>query len=334
MPETSFKPTRRMLLGSASIAAAASLAPGVSAQSAVPDFSGKSVLITGCSSGFGRLTALHLARLGATVIASMRNLQGGERAEAMDLAAIAEEEKLSLHIVEIDVTDPALIAAGVAQAEEIAGGALDVLVNNAGIGMAGPVEINDDDAMRVMFETNLFGYQRMARAVLPKMRAAGAGQIFNVSSQLGRILIPNLGMYQATKFGVEAMFETMAYELAPFGVEITIIQPGGYPTKIWANGTGYTNDLLARVSDERQEAYSAHIQMTRGTMNGDYQTDPMDVPMAISEIIAMPAGQRPLRRPVHPRPDAMVAANNAMAQIQAQVLGGGAYKTWHDAVAD
>lgn len=337
MPPSINLPNRRMLLAGVSALAAAASASSTSIaqdQTAVPDFAGKSVLITGTSSGFGRLTALHLARLGATVIASMRNVNNGERVEARELMQIAEEENLKLSVVEIDVLDETLIASGVDEAEEIAGGAIDVLINNAGIGLAGPVEINDMDATRLIFETNLFGYLRMARAVLPKMRAREQGQIFNVSSQLGRILIPNLGMYCATKFGVEAMFETMAYELAPFGVEITIIQPGGYPTKIWENGSRYVDDLLGGATQERLNAYEGHLQISRGLLNGQYATDPMDVPHAISEIIAMPAGTRPLRRPVHPSPTATTNANAAMAQIQAAVLGGGGYQSWHTAVTD
>jgi NAD(P)-dependent dehydrogenase (short-subunit alcohol dehydrogenase family) len=174
----------------------------------------------------------------------------------------------------------------------------------------------------------------MARAVLPAMRTKGEGQIFNISSQLGRLLLPNIGMYCATKFGVEAMFETMAYELAPFGVEITIIQPGGYPTRIWDNGRRYVSELMERANDERKDAYGGHIQMAQGLLSGGGSTNPMDVPNAIAEIIAMPAGKRPLRRPVHPSTAATDAANTAMAQIQASILGNGAYKSWHDAVTD
>ncbi|MEZ5892005.1 MAG: SDR family NAD(P)-dependent oxidoreductase [Parvularculaceae bacterium] len=335
MTQRPFSPDRRTLLAGASALAGAAFAPRAAAEVAeTADLSGKSVLITGASSGFGRLDALYLSRLGATVIASMRNFKGGKRAEAQELAAIAREENLDLHLVEIDVLDEKMIAKGVAAAEEIAGGALDVVVNNAGIGIGGPIEINDMEATRLMFETNLFGYLRVARAALPKMRAKGAGQIFCVSSQLGRILIPGIGMYCATKFGVEAMFETMAYELAPFGVEVTIIQPGGYPTKIWENGGRYSNDLLARVDDERKAAYAPHIQMSQGILSGQYSTDANDVPRAIAEIIAMPAGSRPLRRPVHPNTQATDAANAAMAQIEARVLSGGAYAPWHAAVTD
>ncbi len=329
------QPNRRTLLAGASALAAASAFTGAgNAQDAAIDFSGRTVLITGTSSGFGRLTALTLARMGATVVASMRNLDGGARPEARDLMTIAGNEDLDLHVVEIDVTDDALVASGVAEAESIAGGALDVVVNNAGIGAAGPVELADMEFTRLMFETNLFGYLRVARAALPKMRENGAGQIFNVSSQLGRFVIPSVGMYCSTKFGIEAMFETMAYELAPHGVEITIIQPGGYPTKIWQSGRLYTDEWMARVDNERKAAYETHIQMATGMMTGEYSTNPIDVPNAIAEIMAMPAGKRPLRRAVHPNPAASVGANAALAQVQAAVLGQGAYGPWHAAVTD
>ena len=333
-------PTRREWLGGASALAAAAAAPKALAQdasgAAEPDLAGKSALITGCSSGFGRLTALHLARLGGTVVASMRNLRGGARPEAQELAAIAEAENLKLSIVEIDVLEDDQVAAGVAAAEEIAGGALDVVVNNAGIGLAGPVEVSDIEATQLVFDTNLYGYMRVASAALPAMRATGEGLIVHVSSQLGRIVLPNLGLYCASKFGLEAMFEAMAYELAPFGVESTIVQPGGYPTKIWENGVRYYNDLMSRVDDERKEAYAAHLQIAEGTFQGDNPrtTDPMDVPRAIAEIIAMPAGRRPLRRAVHPNTQATDGANAAMAQVQTAVLGNGRYKAWHAAVTD
>lgn len=319
---------RRQLLSGATALAAAAATP-VLAQGNV---AGKSVLITGCSSGFGRLTALHLARGGANVIASMRNLQGGKRPEARELADIAAKEKLKLAVVEIDVTDDAQVASGVREAERIAGGALDVLVNNAGIGLAGPVELGDIEATRLIFDTNLFGYLRMARAALPAMRAKKQGLVFNISSQLGRVVIPGVGHYCGTKFGVEAMFETMAYELAPFGVEVTIIQPGGYPTKVWDSGRRNSDAMLARADAERKAAYAQHISMSQGMFGSGGSTDPMDVPRAIAEIIAMPAGSRPLRRPVHPDTRATDALNAAHAQVQAAVMGSGPFAPWHKAV--
>lgn len=323
---------RALMAGAAGLAAAS----GARAQTSptAPDLSGKSVLITGASSGFGRLSALHFARSGAAVVASMRNLKNGKRAEAVELLDIAAAERLTLSVVEIDVTKDGQVASGVAEAEKISGGALDALLNNAGIGGAGPVELYDHAQTLRHFDVNLFGYQRMARAVLPKMRARGQGLLVHVSSQLGRLVLPNIGVYCGTKFALEAMFEAMAYELAPLGVDVTIVQPGGYPTKIWENGARYMEDLLASADDARKAAYEAHLKLAEGFFGGGGSTDPMDVPRAIADIIALPPGKRPLRRPVHPNTQATDALNAAHAQVQASVMTRGPYKAWHDAVVD
>jgi len=330
-------PNRRALLGGASMLAASAIMPAsAQAEKETPaiNVGGKSILITGTSSGFGKLASLHLARHGAVVIASMRNFQKGKRAEAQELRDIASDEKLNLSVVEIDVTDPALVTSGVKTAEQTAKGKLDVLVSNAGLALAGPIEMQDEEALMKQFQTNLFGSQRMANAVLPNMRARKQGQIIQISSQLGRMIIPNIGMYSATKFGVEAMFESMAYELAPHGVDVTIIQPGGYPTKIWDNGRRYFTELQERTNDELKNGYAVHLQLAQGLLQGGGSTDPMDVPHAIAEIVSMPAGARPLRRPVHPNTRGSSAANAAMAQIQASVLGAGPYASWHKSVTD
>ena len=166
--------TRRTLLASAA-ATAALTATVTKAQSAMvpPDsLKGKSILITGTSSGFGRLMSEDFARKGAKVFATMRNLP---RPEADELTALAETEELDLTVIEIDVTDDAQVASGVAQAEELAGGAIDVLINNAGISTAGPIEIQDMAATQLLFDTNVFGPHRMMRAALPGMRQAGSG---------------------------------------------------------------------------------------------------------------------------------------------------------------
>ena len=330
-------PNRRVLLCGASALAAATLAPAAAQEKTEKpaiNVRGKTILITGTSSGFGKLASLHLAREGAHVIASMRNFNKGKRPEAQELADIAADEKLKLTLVEIDVTDEALVASGAKKAEKAAKGKLDVLVNNAGLAIAGPIEMQDEEALMRQFQTNLFGSHRMANAVLPGMRARKEGQIIQISSQLGRMIIPNIGMYSATKFGAEAMFEAMAYELAPHGVDVTIIQPGGYPTKIWDNGRRYFAELEARTNDEIKEGYAAHMQLAQGILQGGGSTDPMDVPRAIAELVSTPAGARPLRRTVHPNTRGSDAANTVMAQIQAGVLGDGPYASWHKAVAE
>ena len=312
-------PSRRELIAGAAALTAAAPALLHAATPETPSLKGRTVLITGASSGFGRIGALHYARLGAKVIATMRHIP---RPEAETLAAEAAKEKLDLHIVEIDVTDDASVVAGTAKALDLAGGRIDTLVNNASIGITGPVEVQDMEATRLIFETNVLGIQRMLRALLPQMRAAKSGQIFNISSQLGRVIVPGGGHYSATKFAVEALSEQLAYELVPHGIEVTIIQPGGYPTKVWVNRNAYTGALKDR-SDAALLAAYAPFTKGMGTEDGSGRSaDPSDVPRAIAEIMAMPTGSRPLRRAVHPGAKPQEAINNVAAEVQLAWLGG------------
>jgi len=288
-------------------------------KAAPPDLTGTSILITGCSSGFGRLGAEHYARLGAKVFATMRNLP---RPEAKELEALAKSDDLDITVLEIDVTNDNQVLSGITHAVEMAG-KLDVLINNAGISYAGPIEIQDMEATQHLFDTNVFGPQRMARAALPYMRKAGGGYIVNVSSQLGRLIIPGYGMYSPTKFALEAMSEQMAFELASHNVDVTIIQPGGYPTKIWENANALSGKLKARLTDDHFAAYPA---MTAGmgaprAGGAGGTTDPMDIPRSIAEAIAMKPGSRPLRREVHPGSKPQIAVNEVSAKAQLAWLG-------------
>ncbi len=326
--------TRRQMIGrSAAVLGAMSGAPKAlgetGPQPAPPGaLEGKSILITGAASGFGRLGAEHYARLGARVFATMRNLP---RPEAEELSQLARDEGLAIEVLEIDVMSDESVASGVATVLEKTGGTLDVLINNAGIGLGGPAEVQDMEATKLLFETNVFGPHRMARAVLPAMRAAGKGQIFQVSSQLGRVIIPGIGHYSPTKFALEALSETLAYEVAAQGIEVTIIQPGGYPTKIWEKSTARAAALKART---RQELLDAYPEMTAGMgqpSSGGGTTDPMDIPRAIAEIIAMPRGTRPLRRAVHPGNKPQEGINAVSRETQLAMLGN---STWGPAVKD
>jgi NAD(P)-dependent dehydrogenase (short-subunit alcohol dehydrogenase family) len=316
---------RQLMTGTAMLAATAPIAAtGIKFGDTQPDLSGKSILITGCSSGFGRIGAEHYARLGAKVFATMRNLP---RPEADELADIAKRDNLDIHILEIDVLSEESVNAGAAKALELASRQIDILVNNAGIGITGPVEVQDMAATELIFSTNVFGPQRMIRALLPSMRAAKSGQIFNISSQLGRVILPSAGHYSATKFALEALSEQLAYELVPFGIDVTIIEPGGYPTEIWKKRLNYNKDLLERVSDDQKIAYAALIpRMNEG--GGGGSTDPMDIPRNIAEIIAMPKGNRPLRRPVHPSYIPQTKINKASADAQLEMLGSSGFGPW------
>lgn len=322
---------RRTLLASAAatgaLAATAAVAQSDKLKSE-PDLTGKSILITGCSTGFGRLSAEMFAKAGATVFATMRNLP---RKEAEDLRAFAKDQKVKLHVIEIDVTSDEQVEAGVNEALTINGGPIDVLINNAGISYGGPIEIQDLEATKHIFDTNIFGPQRMIRAVLPSMRAAKSGLIINVSSQLGRVIAPAFGQYSPTKFALEALSESLAYELVPHGIDVNVIEPGGYPTMIWKNANENALALLARADKKHTDGYQALIAGL-GQRTGGGSTDPMDVPRAMAEIIAMPAGTRPLRRPVHPGPKPQIPVNEVSAKAQIDWLGATPYGPWIKAV--
>ena len=338
---------REILTGAGAIAAAAAVAP-LAAQAPAPiGLKGKTFLVTGASSGFGKLGVLHYARLGAKVFATMRNLP---RPEAEELRAAARDEKLDLTVLQLDVTSDDGVAMAISQAEQLNGGALDVLVNNAGINIYGPVEMQDMEATRLSYDTNVFGFQRTMRAALPAMRQRKAGLIVNVSSQQGRIIMPNAGIYSATKFAVESMSEQIAYELAPHGIEVTIIEPGGFPTGIGVSRARLSAALAERSDERHSNGYpEVAAQMRDGARNmptgeaatqamarayGGTVPDAMDVPRAIAEVAAMPAGTRPLRRPVHPGPKPQEAINRVCSETQLALLGRGQYAPWARAVLE
>ena len=184
------------------------------------------VLITGCSSGFGKLAALHFARKGDTVYASMRNTSKGK-----ELEEARDAENLKIELLELDVTDDASVSAAISKVIGEAG-QIDVLVNNAGIGAHGPIEETDDDEAKEIFETNFFGVLRVISAALPHMREKKAGTIANVSSLAGRVGPPFDGIYAASKFALEAMSEALSYEVHPFGIRVLLVEPGGFETNI------------------------------------------------------------------------------------------------------
>jgi NAD(P)-dependent dehydrogenase (short-subunit alcohol dehydrogenase family) len=289
------------------------------------------VLITGCSSGFGRLTAELLARQGARVFATMRNIP---RPEADELTALAKAEKLDLHVIALDVTELTEVNAAVNEAERINGGPIDVLVNNAGIGITSPVEVQDMEATRLIFDTNVFGPHRMARAALPGMRAKGAGQIIQISSQLGRVIVPYSGHYSATKFALEAMSEQLAYELVPHQIDVTIIEPGGYPTKVWVNRNAYSQALKERSMAVHSEGYPRQVAMMGQEDGSGRRNDPMDVARAISGLIARPPGTRPLRLPVSGGAIPQTPINKVTAEVQTGWLGNSPYGPLVRAVHD
>jgi len=191
-----------------------------------------SVLVTGCSSGFGKLTALVFARHGHTVFATMR-----DEGKAGPMAEVAAEEGIDVRVLELDVTDAASVGGAISQAHAELGEALDVVVNNAGIELRGPLEECSDDEIFAQFDTNVFGVLRVVRAVVPAMRERGSGVIVNVSSIAGLVARPFGGAYSASKHALEAISETLHHELRPFGIRIAVVEPGQFETELLANAT-------------------------------------------------------------------------------------------------
>ena len=184
------------------------------------------ILITGCSSGFGLLTALRFARAGDRVVATMRT---PEKAPAALTDPIAKE-KLPIRLGRLDVCDPASVTAAVRDAGEI-----DVLVNNACIELRSSIEDASDADVQRQFDTNVYGSLRMMRAVLPQMRARKRGTIVNLSSIAGIVARPFGGLYSATKHAIEAISEALHFEAAPLGIRVVLIQPGSYATRLIEN---------------------------------------------------------------------------------------------------
>ncbi|HSB41864.1 MAG TPA: SDR family oxidoreductase [Methylomirabilota bacterium] len=191
-------------------------------------------LVTGTSTGIGFATALHLARHGHRVVATMRNL-----AKAGPLTAAARRESLPLVVRELDVTRQESIDRAMTATREQEG-PVDVLVNNAGIGGATPLELVPEAEHRAMFETNYWGPIRLIQTVLPSMRERRTGVIVNVTSIAGRVATPNQIPYSASKHALAAASEALAHEVAAFGIRVAIIEPGVIQTAIFENSAGAT----------------------------------------------------------------------------------------------
>jgi NAD(P)-dependent dehydrogenase (short-subunit alcohol dehydrogenase family) len=251
----------------------------------------KKILITGASGGFGKLTVEKLIANGHKVAAGMRDVNGRNKNTADALSA------LGAIIIELDVTNDDSVINGVGKAIENLGG-LDVLMNNAGIGSAGMLEFFTTDDFRKLYEVNVFGVQRMNRAVVPFFRNQKSGLIIYTSSLLGRIALPFYGLYQTTKWALEALAENYRVELSTFGIENCIVEPGGFPTAFGEN-------LMFPTDTSQAENYGdfIHAPQKMGENFGNVlannpQQDPQRVADAFAELIDKPFGEKPFRTTV------------------------------------
>jgi NAD(P)-dependent dehydrogenase (short-subunit alcohol dehydrogenase family) len=216
----------------------------------------KAVLITGCSSGIGRATAQRLAGAGWTVYATARRPE-----------TIADLEQAGARTLALDVTDEASMRAAVDTVEQ-AEGAVGVLINNAGYSQSGAFETVPMDAVRRQFETNVFGLVRLTQMVLPKMRAQGWGRIVNVGSMGGRLTFPGGGYYHATKHALEALSDALRWEVAGFGIDVVLLEPGLIVTEFGEAANASMSDVQAAGDDPYAKFNATVGAVTKGAYHG------------------------------------------------------------------
>jgi NAD(P)-dependent dehydrogenase (short-subunit alcohol dehydrogenase family) len=243
-------------------------------------------LITGCSSGFGRGAAVELTKRGHEVIATAR------RPEVLDDLDVAQ-------VLALDVDSDASVAETVTAA-----GRIDVLVNNAGIGLIGPVERLPIEEGKRLFETNFFGAVRMIQAVLPQMRERGSGKIINVSSVAGRVSPPLDGMYSGTKFALEGLSEALKVEVEHFGIKVALVEPGFFQTTFGDNARRIGTD--SPPYDGLQRAWDTAAEKLRG---GD-APGPDAVAHTIADIVE--SDDPAFRHPVGDDATMVMAARSSM----------------------
>lgn len=236
----------------------------------------KTIFITGASRGFGRIWAEAFLKRGDKVIATARNTK--------DLEGLKQQYGDSVLALPLDVNDRQAAFNAIARAKAHFG-SIDVVINNAGYGLIGTIEETEEQQARDQIETNVFGLLWVTQAALPIMRAQGHGHIIQVSSVLGVATLPVLGIYNATKFAVEGLSETLAAEVKDFGINVTLVEPNGFATD-WANSSAI-----------HAKAIPAYDAVKAAFEHGMSDTDSFGIPEATADAILklVDAPQPPLR---------------------------------------
>lgn len=240
----------------------------------------KVIFLTGTSSGFGYHAARQLARDGHVVYASMRDTATRNKEKKEELESFGKENDLHVKVLDCDVMDTASVDAAIGAVID-AEGRVDVLVNNAGYGIYGPLESYDDAKAKHAFETNVYGYIRAIRAVMPRMRQQRSGLIINVSSVLGQLGLPVMGFYNATKFAVEGLSEALLGEGYLFGIKVVVVEPHMFHT----NFAGPSAKLMADPSatGEYEKAFTLLLEKQGNLVNPN--SGPEEVARKISWVI-------------------------------------------------
>ena len=239
------------------------------------------ILITGATGGFGALIVQELIASGHKVVGTSRKVNATSSSDAYQL-------------VEMDVTNEGSVNCGVDAALSSMGN-IDVLINSAGVGCLGWTEAFSAEEMKKIFEVNVFGVQRVTRAVIPQMREQGRGLIINVSSLLGRITIPFYGPYNSSKWALEGLTENYRSELSQLGIEVCLVEPGGYQTAFIENLVRPADETRIRSYGPMAEAPKAFLEQFESVLASTPVQDPILVGKAVAELVNTPHGQRQFR---------------------------------------
>jgi NAD(P)-dependent dehydrogenase (short-subunit alcohol dehydrogenase family) len=267
-------------------------------------------VVTGSSSGIGLATSLALARNGYLTYATMRNL-----AKRDSIQSTAEKQHLSIRTVQLDVTDENSVKNAI-QSILSESGKIDLLVNNAGYGLTGALEDIRIDEIRALYETNLFGVIRVTQAVLPTMRKQGSGRIINISSGAGRIGYPGGSAYVSSKFALEGLSESMAYEIEQFGIRTVLVEPGFVRTNFGEN------IVIAKKAQDPNSPYSQMMmQMKSSSYRRRMIENASDADLVASVVVEAATAKEPnLRYLAGKDVQQMVAAKKNMSDEEFQKM--------------
>ncbi len=251
----------------------------------------KNVVITGSSSGFGNLTTLLLARKGYKVWATMRNTETKNASKKEELLAIAKKEDLNISVIELDVTKDASVTNAIRTIVR-EDNRIDHLVNNAGYMCVGITEAYSIAQAKDQFETNFFGILRMVKAVAPHMRKRKEGLIVNVTSIAGRLTFPYFGIYCASKHAVEAYSQALRYELAPWGIEVSLVEPGPFGTNLLYSGPKEADQAVFDDYGDQKNEPAGLLKYFDGFFQSPDAPNPQLVANDIAKLIEAQRGKR------------------------------------------
>lgn len=246
------------------------------------------IVLTGAGGGFGKLTALALRQAGHTVFGTLRDVTGRNAGVAAELTAAG------VNLIEMDVTSDASVDAAVAQLLARAG-QVDVVINNAGVGVLGVQETFTAADLQRLFDVNVFGAHRVTRALLPQLRQQGRGLVLFVSSLLGRITVPYYGPYNASKWAVEALAENYSTELAGAGIDVGVVEPGGYPTTFMNNLVRPSDQARIDALADQSAAAQQFLEGFEHALAANPAQDPRHVADAMVQLVEAEPGTRPFR---------------------------------------